>query len=324
MANSVDINLDSVINVENELYTNELVALFKSCAINPIIAKSEKTFEEIKKLASNGCKQTMFITDKIDEKKLKEHELIPSIKIENVLLVDGETKDKIIDTEGIMFFGHVLSCNQDHVPHLQLMSTIRKIREKKYFGVDKCVSYGAYVHRYVLSHSDQRQWFRDALFEFIKGLSQVLGRPTDAYAQFAVEVQEELLMNAIWDANPKLQDVDRRVPIALLPQETVQIEWSFDGTYFAVGVRDSFGTFSKQTVYKYLKFLFASDKKSLIRLQQESAGAGLGLFMVLERLSSLNITVSPNKTTEVIAILDLTISPKAITRKQRSFQFFSI
>lgn len=324
MIDSDNVNLDAIIDVQSEHYRNELVALFKSCAISTIIASMDKTIIEIKKLAQSGCKQTMYITDKVDEKKLKEHELIPSIRIENLLLVDEETKDKIVDSEGLMLFGHVLSCNQEHVPHLQLMSTIRKIREKKYFGVDKCVSYGAYVHRYVLSHSDQRQWFRDALFEFIKGLSQVLGRPTDAYAQFGVEVQEELLMNAIWDANPKLQDVDRRVPIALLPQESVQIEWSFDGTYLAVGVRDSFGSFSKHTVYKYLKFLFASDRKAMIRLQQEAAGAGLGLFMVLERLSSLIITVSPNKTTEVIAILNLTTSPKAFTRKQRSFQFFSI
>lgn len=324
MLDSISSNLDAIIDVENTLYRTELVALFKSCAISPIIASMDKTFDEIKKLANMGCKQAMFITDKIDEMRLREHELIPSIKIENLLLVDEETKDKIIDSEGLMLFGHVLSCNQEHVPHLQLMSTIRKIREKKYFGVAKCVSYGAYVHRYVLSHSDQRQWFRDALFEFIKGLSHVLGRPTDAYAQFGVEVQEELLMNAIWDANPKLQDVDRRVPIALLPQEIVQVEWSFDGTFLAVGVRDSFGSFSKQTVYKYLKFLFASDRKAMIRLQQEAAGAGLGLFMVLERLSSLIITVTPHKTTEVIAILNLTTSPKAFTRKQRSFQFFSI
>ena len=62
----------------------------------------------------------------------------------------------------------------------------------------------------------------------------------------------------------------------------------------------------------------------MIRLQQEAAGTGTGSFMGFERLSSLIITVSPNKTTEVIAILNLTTSPKAFTRKQRSFQFSSI
>ena len=45
-------------------------------------------------------------------------------------------------------------------------------------------------------------------------------------------------MNAIWDANPKLKMwIDEF--LWLLPQETVQIEWSFDGTYLAIGVRET-------------------------------------------------------------------------------------
>ena len=324
MSNSDGFNLDAVINVESKTYRSELTALFKSCAINPYIPEKNESEELFKKLAMNGCKHLLYITDNIEEDKIKKHEKIGTLRIENLLIIDEDTKDNIVDCKDLHAFNHVLSCNQHHVPHLQLMSTVRKIREQKFFGVDKCVSYGAYVHRYVLSHSDQRQWFRDSLFEFVKGLANVMGRPTDTYAQFAVEVQEELLMNAIWDANPKLKDVDRRVPIALLPQETVQVEWSFDGTHLAIGVRDPFGSFGKQTVQKYLKFLFTTDKKAMIRLQQEAAGAGLGLFMVLERLSSLIITVAPTKTTEVIAILNLTTSPKAFSKKQRSFQFFNV
>ena len=72
MFDAANLNLDAVLDVENELYRIELVALLKSCAISPIIASMNTTFEEIKKLAVNGCKQTMFITDKIDEKRLKE------------------------------------------------------------------------------------------------------------------------------------------------------------------------------------------------------------------------------------------------------------
>ena len=101
MIDSDNINLDAIIDVQSEHYRNELVALFKSCAISTIIASMDKTIIEIKKLAQSGCKQTMYITDKVDEKKLKEHELIPSIRIENLLLVDEETKDKIVDSEGL-------------------------------------------------------------------------------------------------------------------------------------------------------------------------------------------------------------------------------
>jgi len=324
MSNGDHFNLDAVINVESRTYRTELTALFKSCAINPFVPEKNESEELFKKLAIDGCKHLLYITDNVEEDKIKKHENIGSLHIENLLIINEDTKENIVGCRDLNAFNHVLSCNQDHVPHLQLMSTIRKIREQKFFGVDKCVSYGAYVHRYVLSHSDQRIWFRNSLFEFVSGLSNILGRPTNTYAQFAVEVQEELLMNAIWDANPKLKDVDRREPVALLPQETVQVEWSFDGTHLAIGVRDPFGSFEKQTIQKYLKFLFITDKKLMIRLQQEAAGAGLGLFMILERLSSLIVTVSPSKTTEMIAILNLTTNPKAFSKKQRSFQFFHV
>ena len=85
MTDASYLNLDAVLDVENDHYRTELVALFKSCAINPIIANSKNSFNEIKILADNGCKQIMFISDTISELQLKNHELIPSIKIENIM-----------------------------------------------------------------------------------------------------------------------------------------------------------------------------------------------------------------------------------------------
>jgi len=317
-------SIDAVIDMSNENYQNELLSLFKSLAVPPVILNKDDHIGTFNELSKRGSRRCIYISDKIEEEKLREIAQAGINKLDNILLVDEETKDLIADKKGLSAFNHVLSCTQQHVPHLQIMSTVRKIREQKFFGIDKTVSYGAYIHRYVLSHSDQRQWFRDSLFEFVKGLATILNRPTDSFAQFAVEVQEELLMNAIWDANPKLKAVDRRIPVALLPQETVQVEWSFDGTHLAIGVKDPFGTFEHNVVYKYLKFLYTTDKRALIRMQQNDAGAGLGLFMVLERLSALVINLSYSQATEVIALLNLTGSPRAMAKKQRSFQFFSI
>ena len=300
--------LDAILDIKNEDYRHELESLFRSCAVNPINSDGDNALEKIHELSQLGVRQALYVADKIDPEIMSAINNNAGIRLDNLLLVDDETKSEICNSTHLTDFNHVLSCNQKHVPHLQIMSTVRKIREQKFFGVDKVVAYGAYVHNYVLSHSDQRQWFRDSLYEFVKGLSTVLNRPTDAYAQYAVEVQEELLMNSIWDANPKLKDVDRRIPVALPPHDTVQVEWSFDGTHLAIGVRDPFGTFEANVINKYLKFLFARDKKTMIRMRQEGAGAGLGLFMVLERLSSLIINVAPGKTTEVVALRKTKVS----------------
>jgi hypothetical protein len=326
MGTTETFRLDAVLDLSNRAYQQELEALFKSCAVYPVIVDEEKLnlSAAFRHIAEQGGRHCMYITDNIDASKLAEARQMGLARLDNVLMVDDESKQKVSDSPALTMFNHVLSCNQQHVPHLQIMSMVRKIRDGKFFGVDKCVAYGAYVHRYILSHSDQRQWFRDALYEFVKGLSSFLNRPSDMYAQYAVEVQEELLMNAIWDANPNRRTVDRRVPVALLPQEAVQVEWSFDGTTLAIGVRDPFGTFEAPIIYKYLKFLFANDRKSMIKMQQEAAGAGLGLFMVLERLSGLIVNVSPGQCTEVVAALNLLGGPKAFNKRQRSFQYFSI
>jgi hypothetical protein len=131
-------------------------------------------------------------------------------------------------------------------------------------------------------------------------------------------------MNAIWDANPARRDFDRGGPVVLAPHEHVRVEWSFDGTLLAIGVRDPFGSFETAVVLKYLKYLFSKDRKARIQMQQDGPGAGLGLYMVLERLSSLIITVEPGQCTEVIATLNLGQNPRMMAKMQRSFQYFSV
>ena len=165
-------NLDAVIDVSNSVYRAELMSLCKSCAINPVLVEENASAQKLMEgLSEKNARHCLYITDKIDEQILKATKSLGAMRVDNILIVDDESKDKVNDSPALMSFNHVLSCTQQHVPHLQIMSTVRKIREQKFFGVDKCVAYGAYVHRYVLSHSDQRQWFRDALHEFVKGLA---------------------------------------------------------------------------------------------------------------------------------------------------------
>ena len=317
-------HLDVVIEVSNETYQEELTSLFKSCSLNPIVLKDVTAELIIADLARRNSRRAIYVTDNIDEVKLRRNKDNIAFPIDNILIVDEKSKDRVNDSPALVLFNHVLSCNTANVPNSQILGTVRKIRERDFFGVDKCVGYGAHVHRFTLGASDQRQWFRDSLFGFVKSLTNVINRPMDSYAQFAVEIQEELLMNAIWDANPRRRTSNRKESTTLLPHEVVQVEWCFDGDVLAVGVRDPFGTFEPAVIYKYLKFLFSADKKSMIRLQQEGNGAGLGLFMVLERLSTLVITVAPNQSTEVIALLHLGTSPRAFSKRQKSFQYFCV
>jgi hypothetical protein len=317
-------NLVVALDLRDETVRDNVLALVRSCAVNVRVIDATRAVADVEALRGLRNHHAVYLTDALDSACMKAAGAVGFRKLDKVLLVHEETKDAVQDDPLLLDFNHVLSSRPEAISHQLILSTIRKIREKDYFGVDKCLAFGAHVHRFTLSSSEQRKWFREQLFTFVKGLESIVGRPTDVFAQFALEVQDELLMNAIWDANPHRRDLERSGPATLAPHEHVGVEWSFDGTLLAIGVRDPFGSFEKSIVMKYLHFLFTRDKKKQVSLRQEGHGAGIGLYMVLERLSSLIITVEPGHATEVIATINLAQNPRMLSRMQRSFQYFSI
>jgi len=317
-------NLVVALDVRNGPVRDNLLALIQSCAAEVYLVDPAAAGKSAAGLAKHSNSHVVYFTDRIEPAVIGAVGALRFRKLDKVLLVHEHSKDAVQDNPSLLEFNHVLSSTPESVSNQLVLSTIRKIREKDYYGVDKCLAYGAHVHRFSLSNSDERKWFRDQLFEFVKSLDTIIGRPTDTFAQFALEVQEELLMNAIWDANPARRNAERKGPALLEPHEHVQVEWSFDGTLLAIGVRDPFGSFEASVIYKYLRFLFSRDRIKQVKMQQEGQGAGIGLYMVLERLSSLIITVEPGRATEVIATLNLLQSPRLMSKQQRSFQYFCV
>jgi hypothetical protein len=317
-------NLVVALDVRSELARNNILAVLGSCAVTLRVIGADSSWEDVSSLASLRNHHAVYFTDVIDKAFLDSLASVGFRKLDKVLLVREDTKDAVQDNPLLVEFNHVLSSTPECISHQLILSTIHKIREKDYFGVDKCLAFGAHVHAFTLSNSEERKWFREKLFAFVSSLEAIIERPTDTFAQFALEVQDELLMNAIWDANPARRDFDRGGPVVLAPHEHVRVEWSFDGTLLAIGVRDPFGSFETAVVLKYLKYLFSKDRKARIQMQQDGPGAGLGLYMVLERLSSLIITVEPGQCTEVIATLNLGQNPRMMAKMQRSFQYFSV
>lgn len=317
-------NLVVAVDVRNESARENILALLLSCAVTLRVLNENSVLKDIDGLSSFQNNHIVFFTDVIEKKSLERLSSLRLRKLDKVLLVHEESKNAAQDNPVLLEFNHVLSSTPEAVSHQLILSTIQKIREKDYFGVDKCLAFGAHVHSFTLSNSEERKWFREQLFAFVSSLESIIGRPTDTFAQFALEVQDELLMNAIWDANPARRDIDRSGPVVLAPHEHVHVQWSFDGTLLAIGVRDPFGSFEAAVILKYLKFLFSKDRKKRVQMQQEGHGAGIGLYMVLERLSSLIITVEPGRCTEVIATLNMSQNPRMMARMQRSFQYFSL
>jgi hypothetical protein len=115
-----------------------------------------------------------------------------------------------------------------------------------------------------------------------------------------LEVAEELVMNALYDApaeagyfeRPKERVEDVTLPTELACEISYGIE---DGTAF-VRLRDPFGALTRARLIQVLSRCSGGD----VGLDASRGGAGLGLWRVFSVASTISITVVPGTLTEVL------------------------
>jgi hypothetical protein len=143
---------------------------------------------------------------------------------------------------------------------------------------------------------------------------------TSQYAKAISDMLDEMLMNAIWDANPLITDSDRRSKVDLDPSRTVTVRCSCDGSNLCITVEDKQGTFPFSALDGPLAF--ALGLKPDIQVRNGPGGAGLGLFMVMQKTSILTFEVKPGQFTRVSALLRLDESVREMQGKPKSILVF--
>jgi hypothetical protein len=219
---------------------------------------------------------------------------------------------------------HVATVPQVASSKRELITTVKKVSSRDLFGAEKYLSYGTPLHFFVLTRSEDRAWFVDRFIDYVGGLDGIIPTGSQELARMAGEVLDELLMNAIWDANPARATVSRSEPVLLRHEEAVKVEWGVDGHILAVGVRDPFGTFEKNLIKRYHDDIFGLKKGSLLTVKSGNAGAGIGLHMVLRRVAGLVVNRAPGFATEVIALFDLSRPPHLHSKGAKGLHFFSL
>lgn len=200
---------------------------------------------------------------------------------------------------------NILACTEARDPMAvrEITVTATKLLTKDIFGLEKYLSWGATIHKERLTNSSHRRAVIQRVSDYaIQGCLKSM-------TLCNIEIlADELLMNAIWDApldeegNPKYANRSRIEPVALLDQEAVTIRYGMDGSFFGLSVIDPFGRFEYETACRNLARCFAKGDDQIVR---GNAGAGLGLYMAYNTVSSLVINVLPGKKTEVIGLLNL-------------------
>ncbi len=219
---------------------------------------------------------------------------------------------------------HYLNISQSHLATTSLISAVKKTISRDVFGPEKYLGYGTPIHYFSLSRSEERIWLVDFLIDFVSGLDGVIPSGALEFARKAGDVLDELLMNAIWDANPARNNKERDVPVFLKPHEAVKVSWGVDGNLLAVSVTDPFGTLQREDMELYQDEVLGQIQGKIVKVNRKGPGAGIGLHMVLRRVTGLIINLNPGVSTEFLALFDLTHSPRYLSKGPKTFHFFSV
>lgn len=201
----------------------------------------------------------------------------------------------------------------------ELVVTVAKLVRGELFGADKYVSWSAVGGARTIGSTTERFDAVDELAALVDrlGLSR---RDQTAIALAA----DELVANAIYNApvddagRRYLRDAPRDAPRTLDAREAPELRWTYDGRWFAVAVRDHFGSLDAPTIVGHLR-------KSLERrgqIRADGAGAGIGVAMTYGAVRQLVYDLAPGRATEAIALVDVRPWPLAANPRIGSFHVF--
>jgi CRP-like cAMP-binding protein len=211
---------------------------------------------------------------------------------------------------------------QDRVFNIKsLLSTLSKILNKDFFGIDKYLSIDAEIKNLKVMRSQDREQLSQTVLEDFRSLgirSSILDR-----CQVAIE---EMLMNSIYDAPTDstgksiYNHMTRKQEIQLKESEYSDLNYGCDGLFAAVSVRDPFGALKKETILDYLhtNYQGTADNK-----REGKGGAGRGLHQIIESSDLTIFNIQKGKATEVICLWSI---ESAIQKREiiPSFHLFLI
>jgi hypothetical protein len=208
------------------------------------------------------------------------------------------------------------NCPPDYA---ELTATIRKLLTGDIFGISK---YGVPPEETIAVASSGEKY---GLIQKVSGFYRSKG-VQGRLVQNVELILNELLMNAIFDAptdaggQKRYYHLSRSEVFPLAPGERPEVQYGINNDRLAVSVSDPFGNFRKETFFSCVNRCFS--EKSV--LEDQSQGAGMGLFMAFKALNQMVINVDYRKKTEVIAMIDHHASAGELKKKRHSFHYFHL
>lgn len=189
-----------------------------------------------------------------------------------------------------------------------IFTTVAKIAEQNFFGLEKYLHWGVEVKEFKLTHSKERAPLIGEMLEYFSSLGV---RPSNC--DRSASVAEELLMNAVYDApvdangKPLFNHLPRTTAVHLDPDQQARFRFACDGITMAISCEDPFGSLRVATLYSFLDQCY-SGRAADPAMAARRGGAGRGLHQIVENSDSAVFNILRGTRTEVIALLN--VDPK--------------
>lgn len=239
----------------------------------------------------------------------------------SILLTSKDVQGNLRILEGNRYVDHIISRDAEdrNATIRYVLTALGKLLNKDLFGIEKYLTWGVEVQRKVVANSTQREALREDLYGYFKKMgvrSTILDRVNT--------VVEEMLMNAIYDApvdsagKSIFNHVSRKEEIQLDTHQQSQLRYASDGVYLAVGVKDPFGSLTKDIIIDYLLSCYNGSAGSM---NGNKGGAGRGLHQIIENADLTIFNVKKGVRTEVICLFNIDGQKR---EAQPSFHYFFV
>ena len=215
-------------------------------------------------------------------------------------------------------FSHYLLRRFDG-PAIEIVSRLAMASISPYpFGLDLYLPKDATIQKILLDDSGKK----DAAAQAVGNVLAKKGVPSRIAARVASAV-DEMIMNAVFDApvnergDRYRKQQDRGAKFKLADRERVELHFGITSSYAAISVQDQFGSLKQDAVMSFLKKNYQNESYTG---REDSAGAGLGIYGILEGGLSLLFLSQSRLCTEVTLFFPLLKSAKEF---KEGFRFFS-
>lgn len=200
----------------------------------------------------------------------------------------------------------------------ELSILIKKFANGDILHLDKYLSFGSKVQQRTVSDSRSKRDVLDAVSSYIARFGDPgYLHPYEEYSRIVSGLTDELLLNAIFNANPRMRGCKRADEFKLTEGEQIEISWGYDGEYFGVSVKDPFGRFSSDTIMNHV-----SSQRAMESIAQ-STSAGLGLKFIFDKAHQVITNVQKDQVTEVIALVKFSTRMLDFEARKKSFYYFA-